>query len=94
MFQAASGDLVSDIEIQNQATNNDEATFRDHVFPARFQDALLSRLDRNDKLVFSYLDNSELQADLIALFAPDVHLGWASPCCLARWLSGLRVWAT
>ena len=73
VFQAAAGDLVSDIEIQNQATNNDEATFRDHVFPARFQDALLSRLDRNDKLVFSYLDNSELQADLIALFAPDVQ---------------------
>ena len=73
VFQAAAGDLVSDVEIQNQATNNDEATFRDHVFPARFQDALLSRLDRNDKLVFSYLDNSELQSALIALFAPDVQ---------------------
>ncbi|MCQ3808124.1 MAG: ATP-binding protein, partial [Acidimicrobiia bacterium] len=73
MFRAAAADLVSDIEIQNQATNNDEATFRDHVFPARFQDALLSRLDRNDKLVFSYLDNSELQAALIDVFAPDVQ---------------------
>ncbi len=73
MFQAAASDLVSDIEIQNQATNNDEATFRDHVFPARFQDALLSRLDRNDKLVFSYLDNSDMQDELIAVFAPDVQ---------------------
>ena len=33
VFQAAAADLISDIEIQNQATNNDEATFRDHVFP-------------------------------------------------------------
>jgi len=73
LFRAAATDLVSDMEIQNQATNNDEATFRDHVFPARFQDALLSRLDRNDKLVFSYLDNSDLQAALIDVFAPDVQ---------------------
>ena len=73
VFQAAAGDLVSDVEIQNQAANNDEATFRDHVFPKRYHDALLSRLDRNDKLVFSYLDNNELQTALIDLFAIDVQ---------------------
>ena len=73
VFEAAAGDLVSDVEIQNQAANNDEATFRDHVFPKRFQDALLSRPDRFNKVVFSYLDSSELQADLIAVFAPDVQ---------------------
>ena len=28
VFEAAAGDLVADIEIQNQAVNNDEATFR------------------------------------------------------------------
>ena len=73
VFEAAAGDLVSDIEIQNQAANNDEATFRDHVFPKRFQDALLSRPDRFNKVVFNYLDSSELQADLIAVFAPGVQ---------------------
>ena len=69
MFEAAAGDLVADAEIQNQAVNNDEATFRDHVFPERYLKALLSRLDRNSDLIFSYLDSDELQAEVMDIFA-------------------------
>ena len=41
--------------------SNDEATFRDHVFAGQFQKALVSRHDRNQKVVFAYLDNKEMQ---------------------------------
>ena len=73
VFEAAAGDLVSDAEIQNQAVNNDEATFRDHVFPERYLKALLSRRDRNRELIFSYLDSDELQAEVMDIFAADVQ---------------------
>ena len=73
VFEAAAGDLVADIEIQNQAVNNDEATFRDHVFPERYLKALLSRRDRNSDLIFSYLDSDELQAEVMDIFAVEVQ---------------------
>ena len=73
VFEAAAGDLVNDIEIQNQAANNDEATFRDHVFPARYEKALLSRLDRNSDLIFAYLDSEELQDGVMDVFAVEVQ---------------------
>ena len=73
VFEAAAQDLVKNDEIQNQAVNNDEATFRDHVFAGQFQKALLSRLDRNEDVVFKYLDDQQLQADVVALFAAQVH---------------------
>ena len=40
VFEAAAQDLVNDDEIRNQAINNDEATFRDHVFAGQFEKAL------------------------------------------------------
>ena len=73
MFWAAAGDLVSDVEIQNQAVNNNAETFRDHVFPDRYEKALLSRLDRNSDLIYSYLDRPELQADVMDFLAVDVQ---------------------
>ena len=73
VFEAAAGDLVADTEIQNQAVNNDEATFRDHVFPERYLKALLSRLDRNSDLIFSYLDSDDLQAEVMDIFAVEVQ---------------------
>ena len=73
VFEAAAGDLVADAEIQNQAVNNDEATFRDHVFPERYLKALLSRRDRNSDLIFSYLDSDELQAEVMDIFALEVQ---------------------
>ncbi len=73
VFEAAAGDLVADAEIQNQAVNNDESTFRDHVFPERYLKALLSRLGRNSDLIFSYLDSDELQAEVMDVFAVEVQ---------------------
>ena len=73
VFEAAALDLINDEEIQNQAVNNDPATFRDHVFPDRYQKALLTRLDRNSDVVFAYLDNQDLQSDVIALYAAAVQ---------------------
>ena len=73
VFEAAAGDLVGDAEIQNQAANNDEATFRDHVFPERYQKALLSRRDRNSGLIYDYLDSAELQAAVMDIFAATVQ---------------------
>ena len=73
VFDAAAQDLVQDEQIQNQAVNNDEATFRDHVFVDQFQKALVSRLDRNEKVVIGYLDNTEMQAAVAAVYAAKVQ---------------------
>ncbi len=73
VFEAAAGDLIADTDVQNQAANNDEATFRDHVFPERYQKALLSRMDRNSGLIYDYLDNEELQAAVRDIYAVEVH---------------------
>ncbi|MDE0268385.1 MAG: putative DNA binding domain-containing protein [Acidimicrobiaceae bacterium] len=73
VFESAADDLVADAEIQNQAVNNNETTFRDHVFPERYLKALLSRRDRNDTLIYSYLDSEELQAEVMDIFAVKVQ---------------------
>ena len=73
VFDAAAQDLVQDEQIQNQAVNNDEATFRDHVFVDQFEKALVSRLDRNEKVVIGYLDNTEMQAAVAAVYAAKVQ---------------------
>ena len=73
VFEAAAGDLISDVEIQNQAVNNDEATFRAHVFPAHYEKALLSRIDRNSDLIYAYLDSEQLQAEVLDIFAVNVQ---------------------
>ena len=73
VFDAAAQDLVKDEQIQNQAVNNDEATFRDHVFVDQFQKALVSRQDRFGKVVFTYLDNKEMQAAVAAVYAAKVQ---------------------
>ena len=73
VFEAAAQDLVKDDEIRNQAISNDEATFRDHVFAGQFQKALVSRHDRNEKVVFAYLDSKELQAAVAAVYAAKIQ---------------------
>ena len=73
VFDAAAQDLVKDDDIRNQAINNDEATFRDHVFADQFEKALVSRHDRNEKVVFTYLDSKEMQAAVAAVYAAKVQ---------------------
>ena len=73
VFDAAAQDMVQDEQIQNQAVNNDEATFRDHIFPDRYQKALLERLDRDPDVVYTYLDNKGIQAAVAAVYAAKVQ---------------------
>ncbi|MYC84365.1 MAG: DEAD/DEAH box helicase [Acidimicrobiia bacterium] len=73
VFDAAAQDLVKDEQIQNQAVNNDPATFRDHVFVEQFQKALVARLDRNEKVVIDYLDNKEMQVAVVEVYAAKVQ---------------------
>lgn len=73
VFEAAAGDLIADAEIQNQAVNNDEDTFRTHVFPSRYEKALLSRIDRNSELIYTYLDSEQLQTEVLDIFAVNVQ---------------------
>ncbi len=72
-LDVAAQDLVEDEQIQNQAVNNDEATFRDHVFPDQFEKALISRQDRFGEFIFAYLDNKEMQAAVAAVYAARVQ---------------------
>ena len=73
MLDIAAQDMVEDEQIQNQAVNNDEATFRDHVFPDQFQKALVSRRDHIGEFVFAYLDNKEMQAAVAQVYAAKVQ---------------------
>ena len=73
VFDAAARDLVKDEQIQNQAVNNDEATFRDQIFSEQYLKALLERLDRNSDVVYTYLDNKEMQAAVVAVYAAKVQ---------------------
>ena len=79
VFEAAAQDLVKDEQIQNQAVNNDEATFRDQVFAERYLKALLERLDRNSDVVYAYLDNNQMQSEVAAVYAPEVQKRASSP---------------
>ena len=73
VLDVAAQDLVEDEQIQNQAVNNDAATFRDHVFPDQFEKALVSRQDRFGNFIFAYLDNKEMQAAVAAVYAAKVQ---------------------
>ena len=73
VWDAAAQELVEDEQIQNQAVNNDEDTFRDEVFPGQFEKALVSRYDSFGDVVFTYLDNKEVQAAVAAVYAAKVQ---------------------
>ncbi len=68
VFDAALADLVGDAEVQVTAVNNTAENFG-VVFPDLFQNALIGRQDRNEKVVFKYLDDPELRADVLKVYA-------------------------
>ncbi len=68
VFDAALEDLVASEEVQVTAVNNTTENFG-VVFPDMFQKALLDRMDRNEKVVFAYLDDAELAADVVKVYA-------------------------
>ncbi|MGI8816615.1 MAG: hypothetical protein ACR2G2_15395 [Pseudonocardia sp.] len=67
VFEAAAIDLVGDPNVQQQTTNNTPENFA-VVFPKMFQDALLGRIDRDEKTVYKFLDHQQLAADLSKLY--------------------------
>jgi len=68
VFDAALDDLVADEDVQAIAVNNSPQNFG-VVFPELFQKALLGRMDRNEKVVFKFLDDADLAADVIRVYA-------------------------
>ncbi|HUP68228.1 MAG TPA: ATP-binding protein [Acidimicrobiales bacterium] len=68
VFDAALDDLVANEDVQVTAVNNTTENFG-VVFPELFQKALLGRMDRNEKVVFKFLDHSDLAADVVKVYA-------------------------
>ncbi|QBI21032.1 type I restriction endonuclease subunit R [Egibacter rhizosphaerae] len=68
VFDAALEDLVADADFQVTAVNNTPENFS-VVFPDLYQNKLLGRLDRNEKVVFGYLDDPDLQAEIHKVYA-------------------------
>jgi type I restriction enzyme R subunit len=61
-------DLVADETVQVTAANNTPENFN-VVFPEMFQKALLGRIDRNAEVVYGYLDNADLAAEVAKVYA-------------------------
>jgi type I restriction enzyme R subunit len=68
VFDATADDLVKDRTMQAQAVNNSAENFL-LVFGERFQEALLGRMERNEQVVFKFLDDPELAKEVIRLYA-------------------------
>jgi type I restriction enzyme, R subunit len=68
VFDAALQDLVGSQDVQVTAVNNTAENFG-VVFPELFQKALLGRMDRNEKVVYKFLDDDELAADVLKVYA-------------------------
>jgi type I restriction enzyme, R subunit len=68
VFDAAATDLINDQQMQMTAANNTAENFL-LIFGERFQKALLDRMDRNQEVVFKYLDNPELSAEVVKIYS-------------------------
>jgi len=68
VFDAALDDLIAREDVQVTAVNNSAENFG-VVFPELFQKALLGRVDRNEKVVYKYLDDDDLAADVLKVYA-------------------------
>ena len=68
VFDAALADMVADKGVQLTAANNTPENFG-VVFPEMFQKALLGRMDRNEKVVFKFLDDQDLASDVAKVYA-------------------------
>jgi type I restriction enzyme, R subunit len=68
VFDATADDLVHDHRVQAQAVNNTTENFL-LVFGDLFQKALLGRLERNEKVIFKFLDNQELAAEVVRFYS-------------------------
>ncbi|MBA2391004.1 MAG: putative DNA binding domain-containing protein, partial [Geodermatophilaceae bacterium] len=67
VLDATAADLVADRDVQLAAVNNTAENFR-LILPELFQQGLIGRMDRNEKLVYSYLDSPEMAADVVQFY--------------------------
>ncbi|MDQ6783607.1 MAG: DEAD/DEAH box helicase family protein [Actinomycetota bacterium] len=68
VFDAAAADLAGNAAVQLTAMANPAETFA-AIFPEMFQHALIGRMDRNEKVVFKYLDDEDLAGDVAKVYA-------------------------
>ncbi len=68
VFDATAADLVSDEDVQRKAVANTRENF-DLVFGDIFEKALLGRMDRNEKVVFKFLDDKDLATTVLKAYA-------------------------
>ncbi len=68
VFDATATDLVNDQRVQAQAVNNTAENFL-LVFGELFQKALLGRLERNEKVIFKFLDDPDLAAEVVRVYS-------------------------
>ncbi len=68
VFDATATDLVNDQRVQAQAVNNTAENFL-LVFGELFQKALLGRLERNEKVIFKFLDDADLAAEVVRVYS-------------------------
>ncbi len=94
VFDAALEDMVSDQNVQVTAANNTPENFG-VVFPEMFQQALLGRMDRNEKVVFKFLDDADLAADVVKVYATlaqaRAKVAYQEHCPIAELLAAMRV---
>jgi len=100
VFDAALEDMVADENVQVTAANNTVENFG-VVFPEMFQRMLLSRMDRNEKVIFKYLDDDELAADVVKVYATlaqaRARVAYQEHCPVGELLAGggrTRTWST
>jgi type I restriction enzyme R subunit len=68
VFDATAEDLINNQKVQATAVNNTAENFL-LVFGELFQKALLGRMDRNEKVIFKFLDDSELAAEVVRVYS-------------------------
>ena len=91
VFDAALADLVESPDVQVQAVNNSAENFG-VVFPELFQKALLERIDRNESVVYRFLDDEELAAGMTKVYATlaqaQARVAYQEHCPIGELLGG------
>jgi type I restriction enzyme, R subunit len=91
VFDAALRDVIADENVQLQAANNSAENFG-LVLPQIFTDALLGRLDRNEKVVFRFLDDEELRAEVLKTYTTlayaQARIAYQEHCPIGELLTG------
>ena len=91
VFDAALADLVNSQDVQVKAVNNSAENFG-VVFPELFQKALLERIDRNESVVYKFLDDDELAAGITKVYATlaqaQARVAYQEHCPIGELLGG------